>query len=126
MALADAKLTADQIDLIGTFGTGVAEYDASESKGLSAALGARYAQVPAIAVKGALGHNGAGSGAIDAAVTLMSLHQNTIPPSLNADGSVLGFVPRGPVDSRARTALCVSYAMHGGQNAALLFKKFQE
>lgn len=129
-ALSDARLTADQIDLIGTFGTGTTDYDASEFKGLRAALGARCGDVPAIATKGALGHNGAGSGAIDAAVMAMSLYHNTIPPSLNTENSdpqaALRFVSSGPVDSRARTALCVSYAMHGGQNAALIFKRFQD
>jgi 3-oxoacyl-[acyl-carrier-protein] synthase II len=129
-ALKDAGLTAQQIDLIGTFGTGVVDYDASEFRGLHAAIGTRIEQIPAIAIKGAIGHNGAGSGAIDVAVAAMSLYQNTVPPSLNTENpdpaARLGFVNSGPVDSRARTALSVAYALHGGQNAALVFKRFQE
>ena len=129
-ALNDADASADDVELIGTFGPGTVEHDASEYKGLATVFGERCRAMPAIATKGALGHNGAGSGAIDVAVTAMSLYQNTVPPSLNTENpdpqATLGFVTAGPVDSRARTALSVGYALHGGQNAALVIKKYQE
>ncbi|MFH0983048.1 MAG: beta-ketoacyl-[acyl-carrier-protein] synthase family protein [Planctomycetota bacterium] len=129
-ALRDAEVAPEGIDLIGTFGPGTVEHDASEYKGLRAVFGERCGRIPAIAIKGAVGHNGAGSGALDVAVTVMSLYHNTVPPSLNTHPtdpeSPLGFVSGGPVDSRARTALTVGYALHGGQNAALVLKKYSE
>ena len=129
-ALRDAGVSADQIELIGAFGPGTVAHDASEYKGLQRVFGERCGGIPAIATKGALGHNGAGSGAIDVAVTVMSLYHNTLPPSLNTDNpdpeARLGFVTKGPVDSPARIALTLGYALHGGQNAALVIKKYQE
>jgi 3-oxoacyl-[acyl-carrier-protein] synthase II len=129
-ALQDARVSPEDIGLLGTFGTGTVEHDASEYKGLAAVFGERCSRIPAIAIKGALGHNGAGSGALDVAATIMSLYHNTVPPSLNTDDPDprmrLGLVSAGPVDSRARTAVTVGYALHGGQNAALVIKKYQE
>lgn len=129
-ALADAGVSPDQVELIGTFGPGTVAHDASEYNGLAAVFGARCSRMPAIATKGALGHNGAGSGAIDVAVTAMALHHNTLPPSLNTEHPDpqmrLGFAPAGPLDLPARTALTVGYALHGGQNAALLITRYQE
>ncbi len=129
-ALNDASIAPERIELLGTFGPGTVEHDASEYRGLEAILGERCRALPAIAIKGALGHNGAGSGALDAAVTVMSLYHNTLPPSCNTDHpdpeATLGFVADGPVDSSARTALTVGYALNGGQNAALVLKRYEE
>ncbi|MCK4658819.1 MAG: beta-ketoacyl-[acyl-carrier-protein] synthase family protein [Phycisphaerae bacterium] len=130
MALNDARVSPDEVELLQTFGVGTVEHDASEHQGLEAVFGRRCRDIPAIAVKGALGHNGAGSGALDVAVLAMSLYHNTVPPSLNTntlDPEIeLGFVTDGPVDSPARTGVTVGYALHGGQNAALVIRKYQE
>ena len=129
-ALRDAQLTPDDIGLIGAFGTGVPDHDASEYRGLAAVFGKRCAAVPAVAIKGSLGHNGAGSGALDVATAIMALYHNAVPPSLNTEppdpALRLGFVSAGPVDLRARAAVSIGYALHGGQNAALVIKKYQE
>ena len=129
-ALNDASIVPERIELLGTFGPGTVEHDASEYRGLEAIFGERCRALPAIATKGALGHNGAGSGAIDVAVTAMSLYHNTLPPSCNTDPpdpeATLGFVADAPVDLPARTALTVGYALHGGQNAALVLKRYEE
>ena len=82
-ALKDANLRPDDVDLAGTFGCGLIEHDASELAGWRSALGDKVEGLPALAIKGALGNNGAGSGAIDFCATVMSLKHNTIPPSLN-------------------------------------------
>ncbi|MCP4593561.1 MAG: beta-ketoacyl-[acyl-carrier-protein] synthase family protein [bacterium] len=129
-ALADGGVSADEIELLGTFGPGTVDHDASEAKGYRAVFGKRCPEIPALAVKGALGHNGAGSGAVDVAVTVMSLYNNTLPPSLNTEAPAaemqLGFVQDAPVDTPAHRALTVGYALHGGQNAALVIGKYQE
>jgi 3-oxoacyl-[acyl-carrier-protein] synthase II len=82
-----------------------------------------------LATKGALGNNGAGSGAIDLAVTAMAVHRGVIPPSLNTTevDSACGLkVVRGdPADVRADVALSVATALSGGQTAALVIRRFQ-
>jgi 3-oxoacyl-[acyl-carrier-protein] synthase II len=129
-ALDDAGLSPDDVGLLGTFGTGAPEYDASELRALRAVFGDRCEGMSALATKGSIGHNGAGAGAIDISATVMALYHGTLPPSLNTDGTGaevrLGFVTDGPVDLPARVALTVGYALHGGQNAALVISKYQE
>ncbi|MFH1417384.1 MAG: beta-ketoacyl-[acyl-carrier-protein] synthase family protein [Planctomycetota bacterium] len=128
-ALADANLGADQVDLINPFGAGTREHDASEAAGIRKALGDRGTSAPVLATKGALGNNGAGSGAIDIAVTTMAMHRGVVPPSLNTKDvdpdCGLNVVRGDPIDARADVAVSVATAMSGGQTAALVIRRYQ-
>lgn len=125
-ALADAHVTPDQVDLIAAFGSAIPEYDVSEAKGLHAALGARAAKAPVMAIKGAIGNNGAGSGAIDFAVAVMASYSGTIPASKNAERvdpeCGLNVITGGPKELKPNVVLSTAYALSGGQTAALVFK----
>jgi 3-oxoacyl-[acyl-carrier-protein] synthase II len=127
-ALRDAKITAADVDLVTAFGTGCNDYDASERAALQQVFAGRR-DIAGLAIKGTVGNCGAGAGALDLAATLMSLHNNTLPPSPNtvaADtGGLLRFASGAPVDLRARTALCTSYALSGNQTAAMLVRKLE-
>lgn len=129
-ALRDGDVSPDAIDLVGTFGVGTVEHDASELKGLQAALGERSDGLPALATKGAIGNAGAGAGAVDFAATVMAMMHNTIPPSLNTEDPDplcrLAFATSDPVDAPIQHAVSVGYALGGGQNAALLLAKYKE
>lgn len=128
-AIQDAQLQPDAVDMIGTFGTGIAAHDVSEARGLRAVFGDRIARIPALAVKGGLGNNGAGSGAIDLAVSAMCLKHNMIPPAQNVDEvdpeCGLNVVRQDPVDARIDVVVDVAYALGGGQNAALVLKRVE-
>jgi 3-oxoacyl-[acyl-carrier-protein] synthase II len=129
-ALADAKLTPDQVSMVSTFGTGVSAHDVSEARGIRSALGERTSKVPALAIKGAVGNNGAGSGAIDLAVTALCMKHNTIPAAQNIDRldpqCNLKLVMGDAVDAKIDTAVSVAYALGGGQNAALVLKRLEQ
>ena len=129
-SVADAGTTVDAIDLVGPSGAGTVEHDASEIAGWNQALGERLERVPAVCTRGAVGSTGAGTGAIDFAALVMSLYQNTVPPSLNVDGpdpaSRFRFVTGDPVDAGPGQAISLGYALGGGQAAALVIKRFQE
>lgn len=128
-ALADAGAGPEAVDLIGTFGTGIPAHDRSEAKGLHKALGARAAQIPALATKGFIGNNGAGAGAIDAAITALCMTNHTVPAALNVKqvdpACGLNVVVGKPIDARINLAVTVAYALGGGQNAALVFKRWE-
>jgi 3-oxoacyl-[acyl-carrier-protein] synthase II len=128
-ALKDAECAPEQVDLIGAFGAGTVGHDASESAAWRALLGEQLSKVPALAIKGSIGNNGAGSGAIEFAVLSMALHQKTVPPSLNTTPRDpkcgLRFVQNDPIDARIDAAVSVAYALGGGQNAALVIKRFE-
>lgn len=129
-ALADAGTTVEQIDLVAPFAAATPQHDAAEMTAWDEVFGARLGQVSAFTTRGALGHNGAGSGAIDFAATVMALYRNTVPPSFNTSNpdpaSCFRFVQGDPQDARVRQALSLGYALAGGQSAALVIKKFEE
>ncbi len=128
-ALADAGLGVDAVDLIATFGTGIPEHDLSEARGLREVLGTRASDIPALAIKGAMGNNGAGSGAIDLAVAALCMKRHTIPPAANVhhidSQCALNVVTGNPRDARIHAVLSVAYALGGGQNAALVLRKLE-
>lgn len=129
-ALNDAGITADQIDLAAPFGAATQDHDASELAGWNDVLGDRLDDIPALTTRGATGNNGAGSGAIDFAATVLALHRSTVPPSLNtapADpASRFRFVQDDPVDARIDRAISFGMALSGGQRAALVLRRFEE
>jgi len=129
-ALADAGITNERVDLVAPFGTGTIDYDAAEATAWGEVFGSRLSRIPAVTTRGALGINGAGTGAIDFAATVMALANNTVPPSLNTSSpdpaSRFHFVGDDPRDARITHAVTVSYALAGGQTAALVVRKVEE
>ncbi len=128
-ALRDAGSTPDDVDLVGAFGSGTVEHDLSEARGIRTALGKRGSDIPVLAVKGALGNNGAGSGAIDLAVTALAVQNRAVPPSLNTDEvdpeCGLNVVTGQAADAKIDLAVSVAYALGGGQNAAIVLRRVE-
>jgi 3-oxoacyl-[acyl-carrier-protein] synthase II len=128
-ALADAHLKPEQVDLVGAAGVGTVAHDISEARGIRAALGNRATTVPVMAIKGSLGNNGAGSGAIDLGVLAMCVKHQTVPPAVNLERMDpecgLNVVDDQPLKAESSAAVSVAYAMGGGQNAALVLKRME-
>ena len=125
-ALADAGIKAQQIDLLCTFATGCNQSDNAVLTALKNVFtGDR--SIPALALKGTIGCNGAGAGAIDLAVTAMAMQHNTLPPSANTESALtdglLNFAHQDPVDARADTAVSLAYSLSGSQNAAIVIRR---
>ncbi len=129
-ALADARIAPGDVDLISTFGCGTVEHDASEMAALDSVFGDLLPDIPAMAVKGGMGTNGAGSGALDLALAAKALQHNTVPPSLNTEdpdpACRLRLNADGPCDAPIQHVLSLAYALGGGQTAGLVVRRFQE
>jgi 3-oxoacyl-[acyl-carrier-protein] synthase II len=129
-ALADAAINSEAISLICACGMSEPAADAAEMGCWGRVFGERLDVIPAMTVRGAIGNNGAGTGAIDFATTVAALYRRTIPPSVNTtppdDRCRLRFVQDDPVDADVGAAVTVAYAMSGGQNAALVIRRFEE
>lgn len=128
-ALKDAAITASQVDLVSAFACGLREHDAAEAAALRALLGERAGTTPTLAIKGGLGNNGAGSGAIDFIATVLAMYNATLPPTVNgefADAALgLKVVTGKPMDAKVDHALSLAYALSGGQNAALVVRRYR-
>ena len=129
-ALAEAKLRPEQVDLVAAAGNGLPQYDLSEARALHAALGSHASRVPVMAIKGALGNNGAGSGAVDLALACEAMRRGVVPPSRNTatpdPRCGLNVVVQRPLETGINTILSLSYALSGGQTAALLLRRWQQ
>lgn len=129
-ALRDAKITPDQIDLLGTFGCGVVSHDRYEATAMRAVFGERVGAIPALNVKAGMGNNGAGSGAIDFIAAALATHHGAIPPAINSapvdPACGLKVITQGPTDAAVGYALSCAYALSGGQNAVLVLKRYRD
>lgn len=84
-ALKEAGLAPDEVDYINTHGTGTELGDIAESQALRMLFGKRAATIPASAAKSLTGHMLAASGALETAMTAMTLREGVIPPTINMD-----------------------------------------
>lgn len=121
-ALDTAGLSPADIDYINSHGTGTELNDDIEASILLDLFGDK----PLVnSTKSLIGHTIGASGAIEAAVTALSVHDDTTHVSKNIDDPVngLSFV-RQPVSQPIRAALTHSFAF-GGHNAGLIIRKFE-
>ncbi len=77
LALADARMTQDDVGMIVAHGTGTPLSDASEAAALRRVFGSRCP--PVTAFKWALGHLIAAAGIVEAAIALAALRRQTVP-----------------------------------------------
>jgi len=123
-ALADAGLTARDVDYVNAHGTGTEQNDAMEARALTTALGADAPRVLVSSSKGQIGHTLGAAGALEAAITVLSLARGIAPPtaglSTPADTGLRHVMGRG-VAAELRAALSCSFGF-GGTGAVLLFQ----
>lgn len=124
--LSDAGLTPGDIDYINAHGTGTLVGDRIETSAIKRVFGDWAKDVPISSIKGALGHTIGAAGAIEAAVTALSLQRAQVPPTIFFEAGDeecdLDYVPNVSRELPGlRTALSNSFGM-GGNNAVLAFK----
>ena len=125
LALADAGLTADDVDFVNAHGTGTPLNDAAEAAAFHAAFGKRSSSIPVTSTKALIGHLLGSAGAVEAVVTVLCLVRREVHPMPRAGapdrGLGLDLVLDAPrALARARCALSTNLAF-GGSNAALVF-----
>ena len=122
-ALNDAGITPDDVDYINAHGTGTPENDKMEAKGVSAVFGERAKSLPMSSNKSMIGHTLSAAGAIEAAVSLLTIQHQRIPPTINynvPDPEIpMDVVPNKARDARVRYAISNSFGF-GGQNVSLV------
>lgn len=122
-ALADAGLTPDDVDYINAHGTSTPENDKMEAMSCSAVFGERMATLPISSNKSMLGHTLTAAGAVEAVISLLTIANGRIPPTINYNtpdpAIVLDVIPNEARDAKVRTVLSNSFGF-GGQNTCLV------
>lgn len=126
LALADAGIEPGQIDYVNAHGTSTPENDKMESMSCAAVFGERMKTIPISSNKSMLGHTLTAAGAIEAVVSLMTIANGRIPPTINyrePDPNIqLDVVPNVAREARVDRVLSNSFGF-GGQNACLVLAR---
>lgn len=122
-ALSDADCPPDAIDYVNAHGTGTPENDKMEYLALASVFGERVHRLPVSSCKSMIGHTLTAAGAIEAAVSLMAIANDMLPPTINCDMPDpeidLDIVPN--VGRKAKVDMVLSNSFgFGGQNACLV------
>jgi len=122
-ALFDAGIGADQIDYVNAHGTSTPENDRMEFTGMTAVFGERLQGIPISSNKSMIGHTLTAAGAIEAVVSLLTIQNGRIPPTINyeiPDPAIpLDVVPNVARDADVRRVMSNSFGF-GGQNLCLI------
>ncbi|MBN1365766.1 MAG: beta-ketoacyl-[acyl-carrier-protein] synthase family protein [Syntrophaceae bacterium] len=126
-ALKDSGLSVDDIDYINAHGTATPVNDAMETKAIKEVFGRRAYSIPVSSTKSMHAHTLGAAGALEGIVSVLALHNNFIPPTINYQDSDplcdLDYVTSGFRKANLRAVLSNSFAF-GGNNTTLIFGRY--
>jgi 3-oxoacyl-(acyl-carrier-protein) synthase len=128
-ALEDAGVEPTAVDYINAHGSATPISDPIETRAIKRVFGDHAYDVPISSTKSMIGHAMGGAGAIEAAVCVRTIETGMIHPTANLETPDpqcdLDYVPEGQRQADVRVALSNSFGL-GGQNACLVFGRFEE
>jgi 3-oxoacyl-[acyl-carrier-protein] synthase II len=125
LALDDAGVTPDQVDLISAHGTGTKANDATECGAIHDVFGS--APPRTVSVKSMLGHTMGAASALSAVACAVAIRDGFIPPTINHTETdpacAIDCVPNTAVDADLRVVQNNALAF-GGNNSVVLFGRY--
>ena len=129
IALCDAGLTVGEVDYINAHGTSTPLNDTLETVAIKRLFGERAYQIPISSTKSMIGHSLGAAGALEAAACIKTITEAKVHPTINYTSPDpdcdLDYVPNIAREMEVRVALSNAFGF-GGQNACLVFRKFEE
>ena len=126
MALDNAGINPDQVELINAHGTSTYFNDYYETLAIKSVFGEHAKKLMVTSSKSMTGHLLGAAGGVEAALTLMTMEKGVVTPTINYQepdpDCDLDFVPNIAREATVTCALSNSFGF-GGTNATLLFKK---
>ena len=128
MAVKDAGIKPEQVGYINAHGTSTHLNDAGETMAIKTTVGEHAYKLMVSSTKSMTGHLLGGSGAVEAVITALALHDGFIPATINYqvpdEECDLDIVPNEGRNVQVEYALSNSLGF-GGHNASILLKKFE-
>lgn len=125
-AMCNAGVNPDQINYLNAHGTSTPLGDKNESNAIKAALGDAAYKTVVSSTKSMTGHLLGGAGGIESVFTVMAIHDQKIPPTinlLNQDPDCdLDYCANVARDAKIDVALKNNFGF-GGTNGSLIFKR---
>lgn len=128
MALASAGIAKEQVDYINAHGSSTPLGDKYETLAIKDVFGDLAYGIPVSSAKSMIGHTAGACGVIEAAITLMSMQNGILTPTINytRDPELdLDYVPNIARRRDVSTALSNSFGF-GGCNATLVLRKYAQ
>ena len=126
-AIKSAGIHPEQVNYINAHGTSTPHGDKIESLAIRRSFGEHADRVAVSSTKSMTGHLLGAAGGLEAGVTVLAVHHQVAPPTINLEtpdeGCDLDYVPNKKRAMPIRYALSNSFGF-GGTNAALLFKRY--
>lgn len=127
-ALADGGVAPEEVDYINAHGTSTLVGDIAETNAIKSLFGDHAYKLAVSSTKSMTGHLLGAAGAIEAMITVLTIQNGIIPPTINLDnpddGCDLDYVPHKARQADVRVGLSNSFGF-GGTNGSLLFRRFE-
>jgi 3-oxoacyl-[acyl-carrier-protein] synthase II len=128
-ALEKAGLRLDQVDYINAHGTSTPYNDRTETQAIKTCFGEHASRLAISSTKSMIGHTLGAAGAVEAAVSIMTMLTGIITPTINLHhpdpDCDLDYVPNEAREATVNVALSNSMGF-GGHNTSLIFKRYEE
>lgn len=127
-ALEDAGITPQEVDYINAHGTSTPLNDVAETQAIKKLFGRFAYQVPISSTKSMIGHLLGAAGGVEAIACVKTILTGIIHPTINLEEPDpecdLDYVPNVARRKEVKVVLSNSFGF-GGQNACLVFQKFE-
>ncbi|MFB4424429.1 beta-ketoacyl synthase [Streptomyces sp. QL37] len=124
VAMAEARVNAEDIDYINAHGSGTKQNDRHETAAFKRSLGEAAYRVPISSIKSMIGHSLGAVGSIELAASALAMEHHAVPPTANlhtADPECdLDYTPLVAREQRTDTVLSVGSGFGGFQSAVVL------
>ena len=123
----DAGLNLEDVDYINAHGTSTPFNDKSETEAIRTLFGEHANKLFVSSTKSMVGHLLGAAGAVEAIVTVLTIQQDIITPTINYENPDpecnLNYVPNKAIKHTVNVAISNTFGF-GGHNASVLFKKY--
>lgn len=126
-ALLSAGMSPADVDYINAHGTSTQAGDVAETMAIKSVFGDHAKKLAVSSSKSMIGHLLGASGAVEAIISVLSLRDQVITPTINLDnrdeGCDLDYVPNTSREKPIEVTLSNSFGF-GGTNGSLIFSKY--
>ncbi len=126
-ALKRAGIGTEDVDYINAHGTSTPAGDVAETQGIKSVFGAHANKLMVSSSKSMTGHLLGAAGGIEAAFSVLAVHNGVVPPTINLDNPDpecdLDYVPNQARNVDIKVAVSNSFGF-GGTNASVIVRKF--
>jgi 3-oxoacyl-[acyl-carrier-protein] synthase II len=126
-AIESAGIQPSDVDYVNAHGTSTPHNDRIETVAIKRAFGDHAHKLLVSSTKSMTGHLLGAAGGLEAGITVLAVHHQKIPPTINLhqpdEGLDLDYVPNRARETTLEYALSNSFGF-GGTNGSLLFKRY--